>query len=184
MTHGKIWKRFAITLALVATLVLQSCATATGGLQAYSDTSRGFEFLYPVGWVPVQVKTGPVVVFRDLINETENVSVVINPVADGQSLQDLGTPTEVGYRLSKNAIAPPDSGRTAELINAAQREVDGNAYYILEYLVQLPNQVRHDVASVAVARGQLYTLNISTRESRWEEVQSIFDVMVTSFKVG
>ena len=137
-----------------------------------------------MGWVSVQVKTGPVVVFRDLINETENVSVVINPVPTGQSLADLGTPTEVGYRLSKNAIAPPDSGRTAELINAAQRETNGNTYYILEYLVQLPDQVRHDVASVAVARGQLYTLNISTRESRWEEVQSIFDTMVTSFKVG
>ncbi|MEM6502156.1 MAG: photosystem II reaction center PsbP [Cyanobacteria bacterium P01_C01_bin.89] len=184
MTHGKIWKRFAMTCALVATLVLQSCASATGGLQAYTDTSRGFQFLYPVGWVQVDVKSGPVVVFRDLINETENISVVINPIPEGQSLKDLGTPTEVGYRLSKSAIAPPDSGRTAELINTAQREVDGTSYYIFEYLVQLPGQVRHDVASVAVSRGQLYTLNISTRESRWEEVQSIFDVMVTSFKVG
>ena len=184
MTYARFWQRVAIALVLVVTLALQSCASATGGLQAYSDTDRGFQFLYPVGWVPVQVKTGPVVVFRDLINETENVSVVINPIPDGQSLAELGTPTEVGYRLSKNAIAPPDSGRTAELINAATREVDGNVYYILEYLVQLPDQVRHDVASVSVARGQLYTLNISTRESRWDEVQPIFDTMVTSFKVG
>ena len=57
-------------------------------------------------------------VFHDLIEVSENVSVVISPVPEGKTLPELGTPTEVGYKLGKAALAPADSGRSAELINA------------------------------------------------------------------
>ena len=176
-------KRIAAVLLVVLSLSLQSCASATASLVNYTDNYDGYEFLYPNSWVAVDVKDGPDVVLHDLIEETENVSVVISPVPENKSLEELGTPTDVGYRLSKNAIAPPGSGRTAELVNAVSREVDGITYYLLEYVVQLPSQVRHNVASVAVRRGQLFTLNLSTTERRWEKIQDTFYKVVESFSV-
>jgi photosystem II oxygen-evolving enhancer protein 2 len=176
-------KRFAALLLVVLSLSLQSCATATAGLKSYVDSYDGYQFLYPNGWVPVQVSDGPDVVFHDIIQETENVSVVISPVPDRKTLQDLGTPSEVGYRLSKNAIAPPDSGREAELVSAEARQLGDETYYLLEYAVKLPDQLRHNLASVVVRRGQLFTLNLSTTEQRWEKVQDKMRIVVNSFSV-
>jgi photosystem II oxygen-evolving enhancer protein 2 len=157
---------------------------AAAGLKSFVDTADGYQFLYPNGWLQVKVANGPDVVFHDLIEVSENVSVVISPVPEGKSLTELGTPTEVGYRLGKAALAPPGSGRSAELINVAQKEVDGNTYYLLEYEVKLPNrQARHNISSVAVSRGKLFTFNASVPEKRWKKLQRMIDEVVTSFTV-
>ncbi|NJL40904.1 MAG: photosystem II oxygen evolving complex protein PsbP [Leptolyngbyaceae cyanobacterium RM2_2_4] len=177
-------KRIAVVLLVVLSLSLQSCVSAAAGLKGYVDSYDGYEFLYPNGWVPVRVQDGPDIVFHDLIQETENVSVVISPVPDGETLQELGTPSEVGYKLSKNAIAPPDSGREAELVNAESRQVGDATYYLLEYAVKLPNQQeRHNLASVVVRRGQLFTLNLSATEQRWFKMKDLFQDVVKSFSV-
>lgn len=177
-------KRIAAILLIVLSLTLQSCVSAASGLKSYVNSYQGYEFLYPNGWVPVKVADGPDVVFHDLIEETENVSVVINPVPDNKSLQELGSPTDVGYRLSKNAIAPPDSGRTAELVSADSRQVGDELYYLLEYAVKLPSdQERHNLASVVVRRGQLFTFNLSTSEKRWQKAQEKMRQVVSSFSV-
>lgn len=176
-------KRIAAVLLVVLSLSLQSCVSALSSLVSYVDTYDGYEFLYPNSWVPIKVADGPDVVLHDLIEETENVSVVINPVPDSKTLEDLGTPSEVGYRLSKNAIAPPGSGRNAELVNAEARSVNGQTYYLLEYAVTLPNQLRHNLASVAVKRGQLFTFNLSTTEQRWQKVKDRFRTVARSFSV-
>jgi photosystem II oxygen-evolving enhancer protein 2 len=130
------------------------------------------------------VTDGPDVVLHDLIETTENVSVVISPVAEGKTLSELGTPGEVGYKLAKSALAPPDSGRKAELVNAEARETRGKTYYALEYEIKLPNQQqRHDLASVAVSRGKLFTFNVSTPERRWPKRQRVFELVAKSFSV-
>jgi photosystem II oxygen-evolving enhancer protein 2 len=118
-------KRIAATLLVVLCFTLTSCVSIATGLKSYVDTGDGYQFLYPNGWLPIAVSNGPDVVFRDLIQQTENVSVVISPVGN-KTLADLGTPTDVGYKLSKTAIAPPDSGREAELVNAESRESRSN----------------------------------------------------------
>lgn len=177
-------KRIAVVLLVVLSLSLQSCVSAAAGLKGYVDSSDGYEFLYPNGWVPVRVDDGPDVVFHDLIQETENVSVVISPVPDGKTLEELGTPSEVGYKLSKNAIAPPDSGREAELVNAESKQIGDTTYYWLEYAVRLPNQQeRHNLASVVVRRGKLFTLNLSATEGRWSKMEGLFHDVVSSFSV-
>ena len=177
-------RRIAIIVLLVLSLSLQSCVgSATSGLKSYVDSYDGYQFLYPVGWVPVQVNDGPDVVFHDLIQETENVSVVISPIADNKTLEDLGSPSEVGYRLSKSAIAPADSGRQAELVNAEARQAGDVTYYLLEYAVKLPNQFRHNLASVVVRRGQLFTFSVSTTEQRWQKIQTRLRAMADSFSV-
>ena len=165
-------------------LSLSGCVLSTAGLKSFVDSVDGYEFLYPNGWLPVKVTDGPDIVLHDLIETTENVSVVISSIAEGKTLADLGTPGDVGYRLGKNAIAPPGSGREAELVNAGQQDVDGKTYYILEYAVKLPDrQQRHNLASVAVSRGKLFTFNASTTEQRWQKAEPKLQQVVKSFTV-
>lgn len=183
--RGKMLKQIAAVLLVVLSLSLPGCtaATATSGLKSFVDSTDGYQFLYPNGWVQAQVSGGPDVVFRDLIQQTENLSVIISEVQKDKTLKDLGTPGEVGYKLSKSAIAPPGSDREAELVNAEARESGSKTYYILEYAVKLPNQRRHNLASVAVSRGKLYTFNISTSEQRWQKLHPVFEQVVKTFSV-
>lgn len=138
--------------------------------------------MYPNGWTEVQVPGAADVVFHDIVNERENVSVVISDVPEGKTLQDLGSPTEVGYKLSKsiNAMA---GDREVELVNAQQIDAGEKTYYILEYVADLPSGVRHNLASVIVRRGRLFTFNASVQEARWERVKNLIKQSVASFKV-
>lgn len=177
-------KRIMAIMLVVISLNITACVSPTSGLKSYVDTNDGYEFLYPNGWVSVKVSDGPDVVFHDLIESTENVSVVVSPVSPDKTLAELGTPSEVGYKLSKNAIAPTDSGRKAELVNAEVKESKAKTYYLLEYAVTLPGgQQRHNLASVAVSRNKLFTFNISTNEDRWQKIRSKFEQVVNSFSV-
>lgn len=184
----RTFKGLAIALVCIVSLGLSGCVSSGGGggLQSYIDSIDGYKFSYPVGWVQVQLTQGggPDVVFRDLINSTENVSVVINEIPGDKTLEELGSPAEVGYMLQKSALAPEGSGRTAELVDAEQFVAGDKTFYMLEYLVNLPDQVRHDLAAVVVHRGQLYTLNASTVESRWNRVKGMMREVVTSFAVS
>ncbi|HIK12635.1 MAG TPA: photosystem II reaction center PsbP family protein [Oscillatoriaceae cyanobacterium M33_DOE_052] len=179
-------KRIAAIILLVLTVTVTSCAaSATAGLQPYVDSYKGYQFLYPNGWTQVNAGKGPDVVFHDLINQMDNVSVVISPVPNGKTLAELGTPSEVGYKLSKNAIAPAGSGREAELLSAESLEKGDKSYYIFEYDVKLANDVhRHNLASVAVSRGKLFTLNLSTTENSWQKRAYQFNNVVKSFSVN
>lgn len=180
-----MWRKITLILLLVFSFSFTNPNIAmAAGLKSFVDTADGYQFSYPNGWVQVKVANGPDVVFHDLIEVSENVSVVISPVPQNKTLAELGTPSEVGYKLGKAALAPTDSGRTAELINAGKKEVDGKIYYLLEYEVQLPNQQqRHNVTSVAVSRGKLFTFNASVPEKRWKKLQRSIDEIVNSFTV-
>jgi photosystem II oxygen-evolving enhancer protein 2 len=177
-------KRIVVMLLVVLSLSLQGCVAAATGFKSYVDSLDGYQFLYPNGWVSVKVSSGADVVFHDIINTTENVSVIINPVDAGKTLADLGTPGEVGYKLAKNAIAPAGSGRQAELVTAESREVGGKTYYLLEYAGQVNGQQRHNLASVAVSRGKLYTFNASTTADRWEKMKDVLEKTISSFTVN
>jgi len=178
--------RFLITLCLISlTTLISSCSAGISGVQSYVNTSAGYEFLYPNGWIPVTVNGGSSsvsVVYRDLVERSENLSVIISEVPAEETLEDLGTPTEVGYRFFKSAN--DDRDRETEFISAESRQRDEQTYYILEYEVTLPSDVtRHNVASVAVSRGKLFTFNISTSEQRWSNVQETFEIAARSFTV-
>lgn len=175
-------KRFAALLLVVIALGLQSCASGTS-LQSYNDSYEGYEFKYPMGWVAAEVPGGPSTVFHDIINASENVSVVISPVSGGKTLPDIGTPTEVGYKLSKSITSQSTDGRNVELVNAQSFEAGDKLYYVLEYVANLPSGIRHDLASVIVRRGQLYTFNASIPEQRWEKLKDTMKQTVASFSV-
>ena len=182
-----MFKRLAVFFCATLAIVLSSCSAApTSGLKSYADAYDGYEFLYPNGWTEIDAsKIAPDVIFHDLIESSENVSVIINPIGGTQSIDELGTPSEVGNKLAKTAIAPPESGRQAELTNVATRTDDKNhTYYLFEYAVTLPEGVeRHNLASAVIARDQLFTLNVSTPERRWAKDGEQLKIVAQSFSV-
>jgi photosystem II oxygen-evolving enhancer protein 2 len=181
-----MWKKATVSLLVALAIILQVnvAPVRAAGLQAYIDTGDSYKFLYPNGWVAVKTTKGADIIFHDLIESSENVSVVISQVDKDKKLSDLGTASDVGYKLGKNAIAPPGSGREAELISAETNEVKGKTYYILEYDVKLPNAHRHNIASVVVSRGKLFTFNASTTDRRWAKMKKVFDEVINSFSVA
>lgn len=178
-----MFKRIAALALIILSLTLQACASDTAGLQAYADNIDGYTFMYPNGWAPIKVPGSSDVVFHDLIEETENVSVVVSDITSDTQLTDLGDPTEVARTLLNAVIAPSQSGQEADLLAAASRTEDDKVYYALEYSIDLPIGKRHNLSTVVVRRGKLFTLSLSTPESRWTKVEPVFQRVVDSFSV-
>jgi len=175
------------TFLLISSLLFPGCAPPIAGLPGYTSGIPGYQFLYPKGWTQVDVYkvAGVDVVFHDLIETSENLSVIINPIPDNKTLTDLGTPSEVGYRLLKNNSLNPNLDKEVELIRSESHQIDGKDYYILEYQVKLANgQERHNLASVTVNNNKLYSFNLSTSQKRWTQIQELFETIVDSFSVS
>ena len=170
-------------LALVLSLVLVGCSAAAAGLNSFQSPDGRYAFLYPTGWTRVQVSGGPQVVFHDLINSDETLSLVISEVNDTNDLDSLGSAVAVGERLRRVVIAPEGSGRQAELVEASERELAGHTFYDLEYAVHLADRDRHELATVVVDRGRLFTFAASTNEVRWPRVKELFQRVIGSFNL-
>ena len=168
-------------LVLLCVLMLSACGGAGAGLNSFKSPDGRYAFLYPTGWTRVAVTGGPAVVFHDLINSDETVSLVVSDVDAEDDLQTLGSAVAVGERLRREVIAPDGSGRDADLIEARERESDGHVFYDLEYAVHLQDRDRHELATVVVDRGRLYTLATSTNEDRWPKVKALFESVISSF---
>jgi photosystem II oxygen-evolving enhancer protein 2 len=168
-------------VAVLLAVVLSACSAAAAGLNSFQSPDGRYAFLYPTGWTRVQVSDGPQVVFHDLINADETLSLVVSDVNATNSLDDLGSAVAVGEKLRRVVIAPEGSGREAELVEAVEREDGGRTFYDLEYAVHLPDRNRHELATVVVDRGRLYTLAASTNEARWPKVATLFHQVIRSF---
>jgi photosystem II oxygen-evolving enhancer protein 2 len=177
-------KSAVCALMVVLTFCLSGCVTPTSGLVPFVDSKDGYRFLYPNGWLETKLKNGPDILFHDIIEPSEMVSVVISKLESVKTLPEIGTPNDVGLRVRERVIAAAGSGREAQLLSAEQREVSGKPYYLLEYAVKRTNgESRHDLVSVSAARGNLYTLSISSLENRWTKVKSLFHRVASSFAV-
>ncbi len=173
----------AVVLALGLLGGLSGCSAAAAGLQSFQSPDGRYAFLYPTGWTRAQVSGGPQVVFHDLINSDETLSLVISDVNSTNDLTDLGSPQAVGEKLRRVVIAPEGSGRQAELVEARERELGGRTFYDLEYAVHLTDRDRHELATVVTDRGRLYTFAASTNEARWPKVRELFEKVITSFNL-
>jgi photosystem II oxygen-evolving enhancer protein 2 len=170
-------------LALGLISGLAACSASAAGLQSFQSPDGRYAFLYPTGWNRVQVSEGPQVVFHDLINSDETLSLVISDVNTINNLSDLGSAEAVGERLRQVVIAPEGSGRQAELVEARERELGGRTFYDLEYDVHLADRNRHELATVVADRGRLYTFAASTNDVRWPKVRELFQRVITSFNL-
>ena len=170
-----------ICLLSMIVVLLNACSASSAGLNTFQSNDGRYGFLYPTGWIRVEVNGGPKVVFHDLINSDETLSLVISKLDENSGLENVGTPREVGERLLDGVIAPGGSGRDAVLIDAQSRDYQGHIYYDIEYTLDLRNKVRHELTTVAVDRGRLYTLAMGTSEDRWPRVKVLFEKVISSF---
>ena len=163
-------------------LALGACGSGlNAGLEAYQSPDGRYAFFYPTGWTRVKVDGGPEIIYHDLINSNETLSLVISDVNKDVELEQLGTPLEVGQTLIDKVIAPEGSGRTVELLNANQRDTSNHTFYDLEYELNLNNQDRHELATVVIDRGTLYTFAVGTNQERWSKVNKLFANVIESF---
>ena len=181
----KNYNFFIAALLLVVSLTLWACYSNTSALVPYVDLADGYQFLYPRGWERVEVRNaseGVDVVYRDLVERTENLSVIISTIPENQTLTNLGSSIDVGYGFLQKINANPQI--KAELISTGSRKENNHVYYIFEYEVQLPSGVRHDLATATVSKGKLFTFNLSTPQKRWKTVKDLFRIIVNSFSVA
>jgi photosystem II oxygen-evolving enhancer protein 2 len=178
-------KRTISTLLVVFALFLTSCAnTPTSGLLPFADSKDGYRFLYPTGWTETKANSAIDILFHDIIEPSENVSVAISKLETVKTLEEIGDPEAIGLRLQQRVVAPEGSGRQAKLLKATQKESGDRNYYTFEYAVQrLQGEPRHDLVTVSTNRGNLYTLSISTSEKRWERVKDLFARVAKSFTI-
>tara|TARA_Y100001968_G_scaffold208619_1_gene191723 strand:- start:128 stop:637 length:510 start_codon:yes stop_codon:yes gene_type:complete len=165
-------------LALALALALVACSTGgAAGLEPFKSQDGRYGFLFPTGWTRVAVDNGPEVVYHDLINSDETLSLVISELENDVDLYELGGADAVAERL----FGENDSKNPIQLIKAKEREVDDHIFYDFEYAVNLEAKSRHELATVVVNRGYLYTLAASSSEQRWSKMQDIFKRVVSSF---
>jgi len=173
---------FKYLLLIFLCFTLSACSGGlNAGLEAYQSPDGRYGFLYPTGWTRVKVDGGPEIIYHDLINSNETLSLVISDVNKDIQLEQLGDPREVGQTLIDKVIAPEGSGRTVKLIDAKKREASNHIFYDLEYQLKLNEQPRHELATVVIDRGTLYTFAVGTNEQRWDKVDGIFNNVIDSF---
>lgn len=103
----------------------------------------------------------------------ENVSVVVAPIEPGFSLQQLGEPEDAAQRFLEQTVAPPGSGREAELFSASSSLGRGGRgdpdviYYTFEFGVRSPTFERRNVSVLAARGDTLYTLNAQAPAALW-----------------
>jgi len=177
-----MYQRIFLLLMVVLSVALSGCVSANSGLLLYSDSKDGYHFLYPNGWQETRTVTktkGLDVLFHDIIEPSENVSVVIGKLETVKDLHEIGNASDVGLRIQQKIIM----GK-GELLSANEKEVNGKTYYQLEYAVERSNgELRHDLVAVTTGRGKLYTLSVSARAGRWQKVKDLFHRVVDSFVV-
>ena len=57
-------------------------------------------------------------------------------------------------------------------------------FYDLEYELNLNEQARHELATVVIDRGPLYTFAVGTNEERWNKVDGMFSNVIESFNLS
>ena len=172
--------RILVLLLLVCSL--SACSSGiTAGLEGFQSADGRYGFFFPTGWTRIKVTEGPEVVFHDLINSDETLSLVISEISSDIELKRIGSPLDVGEKLMNNLLAPDGSERQAELIDAKERDVDGRTFYDIEYLIHLPEKDRHEIATVVVDHGFLYTFAAGTNDLRWQKVEDLFKRVINSF---
>lgn len=164
---------WCIACAFSSPAQAQAAATVNLGsmVEVYKDLNKGFTILRPQGWNQFEATAGQYdIKWQDLIQPLEIITVLTTPVGKGKTLADIGTPDAVGAKLAKS--------RRAELVSAVSRDVDGLTYYNVE----LKNNSVHQLTSLVVNKNKLYSVNVSSAESKWPKREKLLRGVAESFK--
>eukprot|EP00878_Enallax_costatus_P001904 GHUV01002065.1.p1 GENE.GHUV01002065.1~~GHUV01002065.1.p1 ORF type:complete len:227 (+),score=64.38 GHUV01002065.1:202-882(+) len=154
-------------------------AKAPKGFNPVQDLTDNYQFLYPFGWQEVTI-TGADVVYKDVVEPLESVSVTITPT-DRKEITDFGDINEVATTLAKEVLTAP--GQDVNLVSTNKRETNGKTYYEFEYTAKTPRYTRHSVAVVTANDGKFYTLTTGANEKRWGKMKDKLGTTVRSFSL-
>jgi hypothetical protein len=115
----------------------------------------------------------------------DNISAIVAPIREGFQLEGMGPPEQAAQRFLDTTVAPPGSGKTAELLSAgSRRDAGGELYYTMEFVVEAPGRFRrHNVACYGARNGLLFTLNAQCAEERWAQLREQFRAAAASFTI-
>lgn len=135
-----------------------------------------------------QTAREPIVAFGPPGSNGElNVSVIVAPVPTNFLIEKLGEPKQAGEAILSNFIVSRNQNIAAILLDAKKREAYLNnqkiTYYNLEYTVQGPSFLRHNLAVYTACAGRLFTLNAQCPEVLWPTLKDNFYEVSDSFKL-
>ena len=150
------------------------------GFRKNIDNEKGYEFVFPDNWLidqttliknlnrrdnPIQVRNKRNLLLPDVaygpVNSDgkENLSVISSTVLPGFTLRGtLGDPVVAADTLLKNVIAPLNSDKTYELIDAKEENRNGMPVFIFEYVLKRENSnnpLFQHTLSVIASRGHI-----------------------------
>lgn len=150
------------------------------GFNPVLDKGDNYRFLYPFGWQEVDVE-GQDVVYKDLIEPLESVSVTITPT-ERSNIAEFGPVDKVCFALADTVLTPPS--QQVKLLGSESKEVAGIEYYVFEFAANAKTYIRKAVSVVTVHDGKFYTLTTGANERRWPKVEEKLKTVVKSFQVG
>jgi len=166
--------------SLVATTPLASLAAIPSGFNPVQDLQDNYEFLYPFGWQEVGVDGEVDVVYKDVIEPLESVSVSIIPTQT-EDLSALGSPEEVGQQLVEKVLSTPSA--KAKLVGAKKRETKDKTYYTIEYVSVSRSFTRHGLSTICINDGKFYQLTTGSNEKRWDKMSKKLNIVAQSFQL-
>lgn len=167
------------TVGLALADAAQAAGKAPKGFNPVVDQNDGYQFLYPFGWQEVSVR-GTDVAYKDVVEPLESCSVTLTRT-EKNDITEFGSPQEVAETLANEVLTAP--GQEVKLLGATQRELKGHNYYEFEFIATAPRFQRHQVAVVAAANGNFYTLITGSSERRWGKMKDKLNTTVRSFSL-
>lgn len=148
--------------------------TRMGGLlEKYQDSMRGFTILAPSGWNKFEGEVGAYdVKWQDLVDPRENIKISSTPVkSTTTSISALGEDVAaIGQSLAGK--------RNASLVSASERLTDGILFYVFDFAIE---DGTHQVLSLCVNKGKIWSLDANTIEKRWAKRQELYMNVIGSF---
>eukprot|EP00184_Porphyridium_aerugineum_P000748 CAMPEP_0184698262 /NCGR_PEP_ID=MMETSP0313-20130426/4948_1 /TAXON_ID=2792 /ORGANISM="Porphyridium aerugineum, Strain SAG 1380-2" /LENGTH=224 /DNA_ID=CAMNT_0027157179 /DNA_START=8 /DNA_END=682 /DNA_ORIENTATION=+ len=184
LAHESVSRRQVIfsatTLAAASILVAQSPALAAGRpasvaavaslVSVYKDINKGFTIYRPNGWNEFDATPDQYdIKWQDIIEPSEQVTVLTTPVSKGKSISDLGDAQKVGEKVA--------ASRGGKLVGATEKEVEG----VKMYTIELQGTRLHQLISLSVNKSKLYSVTATSSEARWPKREALLRAVVDSF---
>lgn len=155
-------------------------AAKQGGFVPVNDQGDAYKLLYPFGWQEVSVG-GQDVVYKDIIEPLESVSVSITP-SDKDDITLYGEPVDVAKSLAETVLTAP--GQQVKVLRVSPRRAEDRNYLEFEFAAKSNTYIRVALAVVTVANGKLYALVTGANERRWDKVKDKLETVARSFVVS
>ncbi len=141
--------------------------------ERFQDGPRGLSLLAPSGWNKFDGEVGAYdLKWQDLVDPTENIKISSTPVkSTTTSISALGEDVQdIGAKLAAK--------RDAKLVKAEERLTEGILFYVFEFAI---NDGTHQLLSLSVNKGRIWSLDASTTEKRWPKRSEMYYNVVGSF---